>query len=141
MSESLPERRPDAPPSTIQGRVITPTATAGPVASSVTKLGEILHNLVHASPQAFHGETQQLAAHDAISSWVGSHVKPSEKAALNVDDHRAPVEDVTKRVAPNQTAYSVPVNAPAQIDYAKLAAEIVRQQQAAAQAEVTEEAE
>jgi len=131
MTDTSPERLPDSSPSTIQGEVIRPTATAGPVAATVTTLGEVLHRIISAVPQAFHGENDQLAAHAAIRGYVNSLVKPSEKAALNIEDHRAPVEDVSQRPAPNGAAYTLPAPAAAQIDYARLAAEIVRQQQVA----------
>lgn len=112
---------------TVQGRVVSPSATANAQQSTFFKLGELLKSLVHAVPSAFSSENEVLAAFDTIEKFVKANVTGSAIKALATGDERAPVEDVSKRPAPNATGYTVPVSGTGAIDYEKLAAYIVRE--------------
>lgn len=123
------------PAQVIQGSVVQPSAMAGPVASAVFGLAQILKDVVH-NGRVYTAENDVLAALNAIDSFANAFVKPSELPALATGDERAQVEDVSLRPAPPGMTGMVPSNAPS-IDYDKLAAALVRaQQQAMKDAEI-----
>lgn len=116
-----------ASPGTIQGRVVTPSATANAQQSAYFALGDILKALVHGVPSAFPKENDVLAAFATIEKFVKANVTGSAIKALATGDERAPVEDVSKRPAPAGVSYSIPASGAGAIDYEKLAAYIVRE--------------
>lgn len=121
------------PLGTVQGEVVQPTAIASGKESAVHGLAQVLGRIIDGSPSAFHGENLRLQAHAAVNQWVNSHVTQSGLRALRTGDERAPIEDVSQRVPPPQVTFGTPVNTQPGIDYDRLAAAIVRQQNAAAQ--------
>lgn len=117
----------DAPPPTVQGRVVTPSATASGAQSAVFGLAQVLKELIHGTPQAFTNENQVLGALTSVDKWVKAHVPGSALSAVRDGTERAEIEDVSKRPAPNGVSYSIPTTAPT-IDYDKLAEAMVRAQ-------------
>lgn len=111
----------------IQGEVVQPSAVASPQAAAAFNLGQVLKEIIHAIPAAFSSENQVLAAFTAIDDFIKAFVTRSALPALADGTQRAPMEDVSKRIPPAGTAFSVPTNIPA-IDYDKLAAAMVRAQ-------------
>ncbi|HEV2352694.1 MAG TPA: hypothetical protein VGR89_00485 [Puia sp.] len=105
---------------------VEPAAIAGPQASAVFKVGQVLKELIHAVPSAFPGENDVLRAVNDVESFISAFVKKNELPALATGDQRAMVEDVSKRPTPAGVAFSTPM-AQAGIDYDRLAAAIVRQ--------------
>lgn len=105
-----------------------PSVMAGPVASAVFGLAQILKDVVH-NGRVYTAENDVLNALNVIDSFANAFVKPSELPALATGDERASVEDVSMRQPPPGMP-SVPINAPS-IDYDKLAAALVRAQMAA----------
>lgn len=120
------------PGQAVQGAVVQPSAVTGPKPAAVHGLAQVLKEMVHGLPAVFHTENDQLAAANAIDDYVNAHVTQNDLRGIDTSEVRAPVEDVSKRVAPNQTAYVVPQNVPA-IDYDRLAEAMFRVQQANAQ--------
>jgi hypothetical protein len=110
----------------VQGSVVQPSAMAGPVASAVYGLGEILKDLIH-NGKAYHSECQVLNAVNVVEDFVSAFVKPSEEPALRTGDERAPYEDVSLRQPPPGFVGMAVPNQPT-IDYDKLAAALVRAQ-------------
>lgn len=110
----------------VQGRVVTPSAVAGPQQSAVFKVGEFLKTLAHKAG-VFANESDLLSVLNDIDGWVKAFVPASAMPALADGSQMAPHEDVSQRVPPNSTG--VVVSASPGIDYDKLAAAIVRQQQ------------
>lgn len=123
----------DAP--AIQGRVSPPPAIANAQQSASFRLGQVLKELIHAAPHAFTSENQVFAACEAVDAFLAANVPSSARRALQDIPARAPLEDVTKRIPPNGATFGLPAAAPAQIDYDKLAAAIVRAQYAMSQSE------
>ncbi len=119
-------------PLAVRGEVVTPTAIAGRGPSAAFGLAQVLKELVAGVPQAFRTENELLNAHAAIDKFVAANVKDSELGALATGDERAAVEDVTKRIAPNQSAYTLPQAPAMKIDYDQLAMAMVRAQMAIA---------
>jgi hypothetical protein len=112
----------------VQGDVIQPSAMAGKADSAAFGLGQVLKAVVGGLPQAFRTENELLAAYKAIDTYIGSAVKASALPALADGTELASFEDVTKRRAPNQSAYTLPQAPVAQIDYDLLAQAMVRAQ-------------
>jgi hypothetical protein len=104
-------------------RVIQPTAIAGPKASSVHEVGEVLKTMIHQS-HFFATENLQDEAMSAVDKFVKAFTMPSELNALLTGNERAAKEDVTKRIPPGGP---MPPAGPA-IDYRLLAEAIVAAQ-------------
>lgn len=117
----------DNPPPVVQGRVVSPAATANGSQSAVFGLAQVIKELIHGTPQAFTSEIQALNALTSVDKWVKAHVPVSALNAVRDGTERAEIEDVSKRPAPNGVSYSIPTTAPV-IDYDKLAEAMVRAQ-------------
>jgi hypothetical protein len=101
---------------------------AGPVASAVFALGNVLKDVIH-NGRVYTSEPDVLSALSVVDDFISAFVKHSEMPALATGDERAAVEDVSLRPTPPGMP-SIPVNTPT-IDYDKLAAALVRAQQEA----------
>jgi hypothetical protein len=121
-------------PAVVQGSVIQPSAMAGPVASAIFGLAQVLKDVIH-NGRVYHSENDVLAALDSVDQFVHAFVKPSEEPALVTGTERAPVEDVSLRTPPPGMTGMVPAGPV--IDYDKLAMALVRAQMAAQQPPVT----
>src|SRR5215472_18574147 len=118
----------------VQGEVIQPTSFASAKETASHDLAQVLIQLIHGATHSFHNETAKLAAVKTVNKWAEAHVSRNARQALMTGDEVAPVEDVSQRVPPPGTSYGIPVQVSTGIDYQRLAAEIVRQQAAAADA-------
>jgi hypothetical protein len=123
----------------VQGQVVTPSvvqpsAVAGARASAAYGLAQVLKDVIHGSPASFHGENHVLKAIEAVDKFVKAFVGAGELPALVTGDERALVENVALRTPPPQVTFGTPVNTGPSIDYDRLAAAIVRQQNAQAAA-------
>lgn len=115
----------------VQGSVVQPTAIASGKESAVSGLAQVITRLIDGLPAAFTREDDKLRAHAAVNTWVNAHTTASARRALMTGDEKAPIEDVALRVPPPQVTFGTPVNPTGGIDYDRLAAAIVRQQNAA----------
>src|ERR1700677_1930305 len=88
------------PRSVTQGRVVQPSATSSGMQSAAFGLGQVLKELISGVPQAFRTENELLAAQNAVDKFITASVPSSAMPALADGTQVAPVEDVSKRVAP-----------------------------------------
>ena len=116
------------PRAVTQGRVVQPSATSNGMQSAAFGLGQVLKAVVAGVPQAFRTENDLLAAHNAIDKFITASVPASAMPALADGTQMAPIEDVAKRVPPNQSAYTLPQAPAVRIDYDQLAMAMVRAQ-------------
>ena len=122
------------PRNTIPGQVVTPDVSAviDPKSAGVHALVTVLHHLIQYSG-AYHSESDQLEALDALRAFEKSQVTSAVRASLNeLKPLPAEVEDVTQRVPPGAVAPQ-PLIASGGIDYNKLAAAMIAAQAAAQQ--------
>lgn len=114
----------------VAGEVITPrpAATANAQQSAVYKFGELMKGVLHRSVGVFHNEADLLDALNIVDAFVKTFVPASVANVLSTGEQMAPREDVSLRIPPNQG--HAPVPAAPGLDYDKLAAAILRVQQA-----------
>jgi hypothetical protein len=117
--------RPVPPSQAGDSGVVVPSAIAQAKPSATFALGGILRKLIDHS-LAFASENAKLAAHQVVDDFINSHVGFQEMQALATGEERAPVEDVTKRVAPGGAPQLQLPSAP--LDYTKLAQAILAEQ-------------
>ena len=100
---------------------------AGKTDSAVHAFGQLLLDLIHGSPTAFHNETARVKAENTVRKYIDAHLTNGSRRALDNGDQRAAIEDVSARIPTGGVVYS-PVPGAAQINYDLLADAIVRAQ-------------
>lgn len=112
----------------VQGQPIAPTAMASGAHSAAWDLGQVLKVMVERTG-VFLTEQARNDALRAVDKFTGSLIPAGAVRALATGDERAAHEDVSQRQAPAGATSFVPA-AQVAIDYDKLAAALVRAQQA-----------
>jgi hypothetical protein len=107
----------------LTGSVVEVSHVSQPHSYAARDFFNTIRDLLHKI--GYHNESELLSALDTVAGYE-RHVTGRDAAYVVSEADRAPVEDVSQRVAP---ASGLPLLAPAQqIDYARLAAAIVAAQ-------------
>lgn len=113
----------------IPGQVVQPAAIVKPHVTATHNFFNLLRDMVTHS--AFYKTEEEIRqAIGTVTAYEKHLLNPAERAQAVTEDDRAPMEDVSQRVAPSSTAAVVPAGTPA-IDYAQLAQAIIAAQAAA----------